>query len=145
MVWVITDRYSASVSSLSFIFLFLPCPSLSYPLLSLLSLFSLSLGDDTKWPTRVDMLLKLNTINQWINIAQDKAHFFSQKVLGPVVQNIISLTSWLVVKMLTAVVSTVSNKFRLFSYSEIFTVLFWNINNSKSAKKSKKHFLRQKF
>ena len=31
---------------------FLPCPSFSSPLLSLLSLFSLSLGDDTKWPTR---------------------------------------------------------------------------------------------
>ena len=29
-------------------FSFLPCPSLSSPLLSLLSLFSLSLGDDTK-------------------------------------------------------------------------------------------------
>ena len=35
----------SSVASLSF---FLPCPSLSSPLLSLLSLFSLSLGDDTK-------------------------------------------------------------------------------------------------
>ena len=34
-----------SVSSLSFLFRFLPCPSLSSPLLSL---FSLSLGDDTK-------------------------------------------------------------------------------------------------
>ena len=34
-----------SVSSLSFLFLFLPCSSLSFPLLSL---FSLSLGDDTK-------------------------------------------------------------------------------------------------
>ena len=34
--------------SFSFLFLFLPCPSLSSPLLSLLSLFSLSLGDDTK-------------------------------------------------------------------------------------------------
>ena len=34
------------VSSLSFLFLFLPCPSLSSFLLSLLSLFSLSLGDD---------------------------------------------------------------------------------------------------
>ena len=43
--------------------LFLPCPSLSSPLLSLLSLFSLSLGDDTKWPTRVDVLLNPNTIN----------------------------------------------------------------------------------
>ena len=35
------------VSSLSFIS-FLPCPSLSSPLLSLLSFFSLSQGDDTK-------------------------------------------------------------------------------------------------
>ena len=37
-----------SVSSLSLLFLFLPCPCLSSLLLSLLSLFSLSLGDDTK-------------------------------------------------------------------------------------------------
>ena len=44
--------------------LFLPCPSLPSPLLSLLSLFSLSLGDDTKWPTRVDVLLNPNTTNQ---------------------------------------------------------------------------------
>ena len=36
------------VTSLSFLLLFLPSPSLSSPLLSLLSLFSLSLGDDTK-------------------------------------------------------------------------------------------------
>ena len=36
------------VSSLLFQFLFLPCPSLSSLLLSLLSLFSLSQGDDTK-------------------------------------------------------------------------------------------------
>ena len=39
--------FISSVSSLSFLFLFLPCPSLS-SLLILLSLFSLSLGDDTK-------------------------------------------------------------------------------------------------
>ena len=32
-------------------------------LLSLLYLFSLSLGDDTKWPTRVDVSLCPNTIN----------------------------------------------------------------------------------
>ena len=51
----------SSVSSLSFLFLLLPCPFLSFPLLSL---FSLSLGDDTKWPTRVDMSLNLNTINK---------------------------------------------------------------------------------
>ena len=37
--------FISSVSSLSFLFLFLPCSSLSSPLLSL---FSLSLGDDTK-------------------------------------------------------------------------------------------------
>ena len=54
--------FISSVSSLSLLFLFLPCPSLSYPLLSLLSLFSLSLGDNTKWPTRVDMSLNPNTI-----------------------------------------------------------------------------------
>ena len=62
--WVKT-WWEASVSSFSFLFLFLPCPSLWSPLLSLLSLFSLSLGDDTKWPTRVDMSLNPNTINQW--------------------------------------------------------------------------------
>ena len=57
-----------SVSSLSFLFLFLPCRSLSSPLLPL---FSLSLGDDTKWPTRVDVSLNPNTIKT----------FFQPKVL----------------------------------------------------------------
>ena len=42
--------FISSVSSLSFLFLFLLCPSLSSHLLSILSIFSLSLGDDTKWP-----------------------------------------------------------------------------------------------
>ena len=42
---------------------FFPVP-LSSPLLSLLSLFSHSLGDDTKWPSRVDVSLNPNTINQ---------------------------------------------------------------------------------
>ena len=37
--------FISSVSSLSFLFLFLPCLSLSSPLLSLLSVFFLSLGD----------------------------------------------------------------------------------------------------
>ena len=57
------ECFSSSVSSLSFLFLFLPIPSLSSTLLFLLSLFSLSLEDDTKWPTRVDMSLNPNTIN----------------------------------------------------------------------------------
>ena len=48
------------VSSLSFIFLFLPCPSHSSPLLSL---FSLSQGDDIKWPTRIDVSFNPNTVN----------------------------------------------------------------------------------
>ena len=39
------ECFMSSVSSLSFLFLFLPCPSLSSLLLSLLPL---SLGDDTK-------------------------------------------------------------------------------------------------
>ena len=56
--------FISSVSSLSFLLLFLPCPSLSSPLLSLLFLFSLSLWDDTKWLIRVDMLLNPNTVNK---------------------------------------------------------------------------------
>ena len=36
-------------------------------------------------------------------------------------------------------------KLSLFNFSEIFTILLWHINNSNSAKKSKKYFLRQKF
>ena len=71
-----------------FLFFFLPCPSLSSPL-SLLSLFSLSLGDDTKWPTRVDMSLNPNTINKksvsegwwmsvvWPNVVQTLVFFCS--------------------------------------------------------------------
>ena len=45
-------------------FSFLPCPFLSSLLLSLLSLFSLSVGDDTKWPTGVDVSLNPNSFNQ---------------------------------------------------------------------------------
>ena len=41
------DVFTSSFSSLLFLFLFLPCSSLS-SLLSLLSLFSLSMGDDIK-------------------------------------------------------------------------------------------------
>ena len=56
-----------SVSLLSFIFLLLPCPFLSSPLLSLLILFFLALGEDTKWHTRIDVSLNPSTINQSIN------------------------------------------------------------------------------
>ena len=55
--------FISSVSSLSFLFLFLHCPSLSTRLLSLPSFFSLSHGDDIKWPTWVDVSLNANTIN----------------------------------------------------------------------------------
>ena len=41
---------------------FSPVPLSS--LLSLLSLFSLSLGDDTKWPSRVDLMFNPNTISE---------------------------------------------------------------------------------
>ena len=58
----------SSVSSLSFLFLFLSCPYFSSPLLSLLSLFSLPQGDDTKGPTRVDVSLKPNTINSLFSL-----------------------------------------------------------------------------
>ena len=57
--------FISSVSSLSFLVLFLPCPSLSSPLLSFLSLFSLSLGEETE----VDVSLNLNTNNQ-LNISE---------------------------------------------------------------------------
>ena len=56
--------FISCVSSLSYIFLFLPCPCLQSPLPSLISLFSLSLGDDTKWNTRVDVSLNTNTNRQ---------------------------------------------------------------------------------
>ena len=56
--------FISSVSSLSFLFLFLPCSSLSSPLLSLLAL---SLGDNIKWPTRVDVSLNPNAVSQSIN------------------------------------------------------------------------------
>ena len=61
LVRVEGEFFVSSVSSLSFLFLFLPCPSPSSPLLSLLSLYSLSLGDDTKWLTRVGMSLNKNS------------------------------------------------------------------------------------
>ena len=48
-----------SVSSLSFLFSFLPVPLFRH----LFYLFSLSVEDDTKWPTRVDVSLNHKTIN----------------------------------------------------------------------------------
>ena len=53
---------------LLFLYVFIPVPlsSLSLSLISsaISSLFSLSLGDDTKWPTRFGMSLKPNPIIQ---------------------------------------------------------------------------------
>ena len=62
------------------LFLFLHCPSLSSPLLSLLSVFSLSLGDDTKWPTRVDMSLNHNTVSQFYIFLESRIWHFIQIV-----------------------------------------------------------------
>ena len=58
------NGFISSVSLLLFLFLFLPSPSLSSPLLSLLSLFFLSLEDGTKFPTRIDVPLNPSTINE---------------------------------------------------------------------------------
>ena len=79
--------------------LFLPYPAFSSPLLPvyLLSLFSLSLGDNTKWPTRVDMSLNPNTVNQslWANstwqigdiflIFPQKTGFYNSCKLSPLI------------------------------------------------------------
>ena len=54
------------VSSLSFIFLFLPCSPLSSPLLSLLSLFSLSLETTQNDPEGFEVSLNPNTIKNQI-------------------------------------------------------------------------------
>ena len=48
--------------------------TLSSPQLSLLSLFSLYLGDDTKWPTRVDVSLNPNAFKHFAN---DQEHIFA--------------------------------------------------------------------
>ena len=37
------------------------------------------------------------------------------------------------------------NKFRLFNFSEMFTILLWSIKNFNSAKKSKTYLPKQKF
>ena len=50
---------------------------------------------------------------------------------GPVVQSIVTLTSSLVVKMLTALVSTVSNSQLLFLFAEKIWVAFANIISAK--------------
>ena len=68
-------NFISSVFSLSFLFLFLTCPTLSSLLLSLLFLFFLSLGDDTKWPTRVEGSLNSNTIKKPRPIGQFQNNF----------------------------------------------------------------------
>ena len=54
------------------------------------------------WPRNVFSVL-------WVFIALKGSFLLESVCLGPVVQSIVSLTSLLVVKMLTALVSTVSN------------------------------------
>ena len=59
-------RWNVFVSSNSSLSFFLPRPSFSSPLLSHLSLyylFSFSQGDNTEWPTKVDISVNPNTIN----------------------------------------------------------------------------------
>ena len=45
--------------------------------------FSLSLGDDTKWPTRVDMSLNSNTINQCIECHYKEGCLYKKEILLP--------------------------------------------------------------
>ena len=68
-ILIVAGKGRGGMFSFFCFFIFIPVPlsslslkTLTSPLLSLLSLFSLSLGDDTKWPTRVDMPLNSNTI-----------------------------------------------------------------------------------
>ena len=60
----------------SFIFHFL-LPSHYFISSTLFYLFSLSLGDDTKWPTRVDVLLNPNTINQKSKIGKIHVQYWN--------------------------------------------------------------------
>ena len=60
---------------------FFPVP-LFHLLYSLLSLFSLSLGDDTKWLSRVDVSLNPNTINQsYLNNCLFCTHLWSSALM----------------------------------------------------------------
>ena len=66
-------------------FFFLLYPSLSSPLLSLLSFLSLSLGDDTKWPIRVGVSLNPNTISRpwqvlWIRSLKNLQYVVDNKM-----------------------------------------------------------------
>ena len=58
-----------STTACLFLFFFLPSSSLWSPALSLLHLFSLSLGDDRKWPTRVDVCIKNKPIQIQYNLS----------------------------------------------------------------------------
>ena len=90
----INSEFCPSVSSLSFIFLFLPCLSLSSPLLYLLSLFSLSLGDNTKWSTRVDVSLNSNRTNNSGPFQTSQVHFASRQCSCACWVNLWSPHSW---------------------------------------------------
>ena len=79
--------FISSVSSLSFLF-FLSSLSLSFISSTISSIFSLSLGDDTKRPTRVDVSLSPNSINQLSSMSmirpcrasQFYPHTFSKRI-----------------------------------------------------------------
>ena len=76
--------FTSSVSSLLFIFLFLPYPSVSSSLLSFLPLFFVSLGQDTKWPARLDVSFNSNTINQyvlWVSVVRSSLGIADKRCL----------------------------------------------------------------
>ena len=66
-------------------------------LYSLFSLFSLSLGDDTKWPSRVDVSLNPNTVNSPLSGEPVLCKFFRQKLTTACLESAegkVSLNVW---------------------------------------------------
>ena len=62
-------------------FLFLPCPPLSSPLLYLLSLYPLSLGDNTKWATKGWCVVKPQH-NQSVHVVWSEHSLSPYRVIG---------------------------------------------------------------
>ena len=82
----------SSVSSLSFLFLFLPCPSLSSPLLSLLP-FS---GRRHKMTSRIDMSLNPNTIKSspYDNLSKHQRIFTKLGMCIDIVEVWFGIANW---------------------------------------------------